>query len=219
VAPLRAVPEELHNVESPVESSSGVRVDSPVETAILPDRSTRRRRRRHRGARQAVEWVLLVGAALTIALLIKIFLFQAFYIPSASMDPTLKINDRVLVNKMSYRLHDVHRGDIVVFEKPPNEASDIKDLVKRVIGLPNETVEGRNGHIYINGKLLKEPYLTSTAVTSDFAAQSVPANSVWVMGDNRPASRDSRYFGPIKTSSIVGRVFVRIWPPTRLGFL
>jgi signal peptidase I len=201
-------------VEQPTEPSPGAH----LETAMLADRATATRRRRHSGARQAVEWVLLIAAALAIAILIKTFLFQAFYIPSASMDPTLKINDRVLVNKLSYKLHDVHRGDIVVFEKPPNEASNIKDLVKRVIGLPNETVEGRDGHIYIDGKLLQEPYLHGV-VTSNFAAVSVPANSVWVMGDNRPASRDSRYFGPIRTSSIVGRVFVRIWPPKRLGFL
>ena len=163
--------------------------------------------------------MLLVATALSIALLIKTFLFQAFYIPSASMDPTLKVNDRVLVNKLSYKLHDVHRGDIVVFEKPPNEVSDIKDLVKRVIGLPNETVEGRNGHVYIDGKLLEEPYLHDDVVTSDFVEVKVPANSIWVMGDNRQNSKDSRYFGPIQESSIVGRVFVRIWPPTRLGFL
>jgi signal peptidase I len=162
---------------------------------------------------------VLVGAALLIAILIKTFLFQAFYIPSESMYPTLKTHDRVLVNKLSYKLHDVHRGDIVVFEKPPSETSDIKDLVKRVIGLPNETVEGRDGHIYINGKLLKEPYLPDGMETSTFGPQTIPSNSVWVMGDNRVASRDSRYFGPITESSIVGRVFIRIWPIKRIGFL
>jgi signal peptidase I len=125
----------------------------------------------------------------------------------------------VLVNKLSYKLHDIHRGDIVVFTKPKGEESDIKDLVKRVIALPGESVEGRDGHIYIDGKLLKEPYLPDGTETSTFGAQPVPSNSIWVMGDNRPASRDSRYFGPIPESSVVGRVFVRIWPPNRLGFL
>jgi signal peptidase I len=187
--------------------------------AILPDAATARRRRRSSGTRQLIEWVLLIGTALAIALLIKTFLFQAFYIPSESMVPTLKIHDRVLVNKLSYKLHDIHRGDIVVFTKPKGEASDIKDLVKRVIGLPGETVEGRDDHIFINGKELREPYLPDGTVTSTFAAQPIPANSIWVMGDNRPASRDSRYFGPIPESSVVGRVFIRIWPPNRLGFL
>src|SRR4029078_5790345 len=98
-----------------------------------------------------VEWGILIASALIIALLIKTFLFQAFYIPSDSMVPTLKTDDRVIVNLLSYRLHAVHRGDIVVFKSPPNVDPSVKDLVKRVIALPNETVEGRSdGHIYIN---------------------------------------------------------------------
>jgi signal peptidase I len=200
------------------ERTTGPAPETP-ETAILPDESNKRRRRRHSGTRQAIEWVVLIATALVIAIVIKTFLFQAFYIPSESMVPTLKTNDRVLVNKLSYKLHDIHRGDIVVFTKPPAETSDIKDLVKRVIGLPNETVEGRDGHIYINGKLLKEPYLPKGVTTSTFGPESIPSNSIWVMGDNRTYSRDSRYFGPILKSSVVGRVFVRIWPPTRLKFL
>ncbi len=188
-------------------------------TAILPDAATARKRRRSSGTRQLIEWVLLIGAALAIALLIKTFLFQAFYIPSESMEPTLQVHDRVLVNKLSYKLHDIHRGDIVVFTKPKGEASDIKDLVKRVIGLPGETVEGRDGHVYIDGRQLEEPYLPDGMQTSTFAAVPIPSNSIWVMGDNRPASRDSRYFGAIPESTVVGRVFVRIWPLTRLGFL
>jgi signal peptidase I len=190
-----------------------------TDTAMLPDPAHKQRRKRRSGTRQAIEWVLLIGTALAIALLIKTFLFQAFYIPSESMYPTLKTHDRVLVNKVSYKLHDIHRGDIVVFEKPKNETSDIKDLVKRVIALPNETVEGRNDKIFINGRELHEPYLSEGTITSTFEQQVVPPNAVWVMGDNRPHSRDSRYFGPIPESSVVGRVFVRIWPVSRIGFL
>jgi signal peptidase I len=190
------------------------------DSTLVTERASRRKRRRHHsGARQAIEWVILIGAALAIALLIKTFLFQAFYIPSASMVPTLKEHDRVLVNKLSYKVHDVHRGDIVVFTKPKSEQSDIHDLVKRVIGLPGETVEGRDGHIYIDGKLLKEPYLKQAAVGAPFSAQTLGDDEVWVMGDNRAESRDSRYFGPIKEKTIVGRVFVRIWPLSRIGFL
>src|SRR3954451_1066631 len=107
-----------------------------------------------------VEWAILIVCALTIALLIKSFLFQAFYIPSDSMVPTLKTHDRVIVNKLSYKLHPVHRGDIVVFKSPANVDPSVKDLVKRVIALPGETVEGRpDGHIYIDGKVLNEKYL------------------------------------------------------------
>src|SRR4051794_22211093 len=184
-----------------------------------PDRATRLRLRRQRGRRQAIEWVVLLVVALLIAFVVKTFLFQAFYIPSESMVPTLKVHDRVLVNKLSYRMHSVHRGDIVVFTKPKRELSNIKDLVKRVVALPGEKVEGRAGHVYVNGKRLEEPYLPRGTPTRTFAAQSVPANAVWVMGDNRPHSEDSIVFGPIPESSIVGRVFVRIWPPNRIGFL
>jgi signal peptidase I len=183
-----------------------------------PTRAMRLAERRKRGARQVIEWVVLIAVALVVALIVKTFLFQAFYIPSDSMVPTLKVHDRVLVNKLSYKMHSVHRGDIVVFTKPPKETNDIKDLVKRVIGLPGETVEAHGGHIYIDGRQLSEPYLPSTVVQRAFLPVKIPPHDVWVMGDNRDQSEDSRVFGPIKESSIVGRVFVRIWPPNRLHF-
>ena len=171
----------------------------------------------------AVEWALLIASALIIALLIKTFLFQAFYIPSDSMVPTLKTNDRVIVNRLSYHLHAVHRGDIVVFKSPPNVDPSIKDLVKRVIALPGETVEGRtDGHIYIDGKILKESYLPKgESPGPGFASIKVPADSYWVMGDNRANSRDSRFFPShfIRKKDIVGRVFLRIWPLNRLAIL
>jgi len=170
-------------------------------------------------ARVAFEWVGLVILALIIALLIKTFLFQAFFIPSESMVPTLKVHDRVLVNKLSYKLHPVHRGDIVVFKAPPDSDPGIDDLVKRVVGLPGETVSGKNNHVYINGEQLPEPYLPKGTQISDFAAVKIPADSYWVMGDNRANSKDSRVFGVITKNKIVGRVFFRIWPFTRLGFM
>lgn len=188
------------------------------EPAPELDRAARLRVRRTRTRKQAIEWILLIGGALLLALLIKTFLVQAFYIPSDSMYPTLKTNDRVLVNKLSYKLHDVHRRDIVVFTKPENEVSDIKDLVKRVIGLPNETIEAHDNHIYVDGRRLSEKYLPRGTVTSDFEPVKIPDGRIWVMGDNRTRSEDSRVFGPIRESSIVGRVFVRIWPPNRLRF-
>jgi signal peptidase I len=206
-------------VDDPIGEGQEGPDDEPAPPEPTVEGSSPRATKRHSTARQAIEWIAFVAVALIIALLIKTFLFQAFYIPSESMVPTLKIHDRVLVNKLSYKMHSVHRGDIVVFTKPPREASDIKDLVKRVIGLPGETVEGRNGHVYINGKLLEEPYLPAGTVTETFAATPIPSNSVWVMGDNRQNSADSHVFGPIRESSIVGRVFVRIWPLSRLGFL
>jgi signal peptidase I len=165
--------------------------------------------------RNALEWVGIIVLALIAAFLIKTFLLQAFYIPSESMDPTLKIGDRVLVNKLSYKAHQIRRGDIVVFERPPAEQGGdpaIKDLIKRVIALPGERVEGHDGHIFINGKQLNEPYLPTGVTTTDFSSQTVPAKTYWVMGDNRPRSKDSRYFGPIGEDLIVGRAFIRVWP-------
>ena len=116
-----------------------------------------------------------MAAALLAALLIKTFLLQAFYIPSDSMNPTLVQRDRVLVNKLSYHFHDVHRGDIVVFKRPPEETDPkIKDLIKRVIGLPGDTIESRDGHMYVNGKLLKESYLDKGVLTDGVVLQTVP---------------------------------------------
>jgi signal peptidase I len=170
------------------------------------------------GLRNAVEWVVIAVGALLVAFVIKTFLLQAFYIPSLSMAPTLKINDRVLVNKMSYRLHDIHRGDVVVFESVPGDGAT-KDLIKRVIGLPGETVESQDGHILINGRVLKEPYLGPSVVTGALEKITIPPGHYWVMGDNRPNSRDSRFFGAIPKSLIIGRAFVRVWPVNAFSLL
>jgi signal peptidase I len=204
------------------------------------------KRPRSRTRRLFIEWTILIIAALTIAFLIKTFLFQAFYIPSGSMEPTLQVSDRVLVNKLSYQLHDVHRGDIVVFEAPPTASEAYKDFVKRVIGLAGETVTfPGDGEVYINGRRLKEPYLPEGVVTcmrTSLCPQSgadeeqdlpphcgappggedgcvVPKGHLLVLGDNRTNSQDGRVFGTIDEDTIVGRVFIRIWPIGDLGFL
>lgn len=181
-----------------------------------------------RGAALA-EWVLVIVGAVVLAVVVKVFLLQAFYIPSLSMYPTLHEGDRVLVNKLSYRLHDVNRGDIVVFERPASEtSSNIPDLIKRVVGLPGESIVIDGGSVYVDNRKLDESYLPAGTVTSAQSAPYkctvqapcvVPQGSVWVMGDNRPDSKDSRYFGPIPESTIVGRAFVRVWPFGRFGLL
>jgi signal peptidase I len=171
------------------------------------------------GLRNVLEWVVIAGGALLVAFVIKTFLLQAFYIPSLSMAPTLTVNDRVLVNKLSYDLHDINRGDVVVFESPPNEGSQTKDLIKRVIGLPGETVEAHDGRIYVNGQELEEPYLGPDVSTQPFEKVTIPPDHYWVMGDNRPNSRDSRFYGAIPESLVIGRAFVRVWPVTAIGLL
>src|SRR5829696_7480837 len=124
--------------------------------------------RRDGGVRNIVEWVVIIGGAFLVAFVVKTFLIQAFFIPSGSMFPTLHEDDRVLVNKLSYDLHDVHRGDLVVFERPEGEAAgQIKDLIKRVVGLPGERIEARDGDVYIDGDRLEEPYLVDDTETTN----------------------------------------------------
>ncbi|MGH9000901.1 MAG: signal peptidase I [Acidimicrobiia bacterium] len=163
---------------------------------------------------------MLIVISLAVALVVRAFLIQAFYIPSGSMLPTLHRNDRILVNKLAYRLGDVDRGDVIVFHAPPGAATnDVKDLVKRVVGLPGETIEGRDGTIYINGRPLEEPYLASDVRSREFGPDTVPEDHYYVLGDNRQDSRDSTFFKAIDEGSIVGRAFVRIWPIDNLGLL
>jgi signal peptidase I len=188
-------------------------------------RGRRKAKKKKDGVRSAVEWAAVIVGALVVALVVKTFLFQAFYIPSGSMEPTLKKGDRVLVNKLSYDLHDVHRGDIIVFRLPKDKvgADGIRDLIKRVVGLPGEVIESRDGLVYINGKRLKEPYLPPGVLTDDppIEKQRVPKGTVFVMGDNRDNSADSRFAnrGPIPIDTIVGRAFVEVWPPSDVGGL
>jgi len=170
--------------------------------------------------RQALEWGAVIVGALIAALVIKTFLFQAFYIPSGSMEETLQIGDRVLVNKLSYQFGDIDRGDIVVFHKPESAGeSDVDDFIKRVVGLPGETLRAIDGVVYIDGRPLAEPYLAEGIVTNQLTEITVPEGHVFVMGDNRTLSRDSRFFGPIPMDSIVGEAFVRLWPPGAFGGL
>ncbi len=190
-----------------------------------------------RALRSWLEWGAVIVGALVVAFLIRAVAFQAFYIPSESMEHTLEVNDRILVNKLSYRLHDVNRGDIIVFEKPPGETSRINDLIKRVIALPGETIEQQGRDLYIDRgdgpQKLTEGYVNDPADTgpsltwvqgctnpsSEANRCTIPAGHIWVMGDNRGHSHDSRMFGPIDEDLIVGRAFVKVWPLNKLGFL
>ena len=171
-------------------------------------------------ARKVTEWMLTVVGALQVAVLVQAFVIQAFYIPSLSMYPTLDKGDRVLVDKVSYRLYAINRGDVVVFERPPGVPdTSIKDLIKRVVGLPGDTVEGRDGGVYVNGRLLEESYLPPGTITIAFPARKVPKGEIFVMGDNRSNSSDSRVFGPIDEDLVVGRAFIRAWPPQDIDLL
>ena len=174
----------------PVAATSALE-DAPVlpEPPLTAVKPKPQHRRRTGPLRNAVEWILIIGVALLVAVVIKQFLVQAFYIPSESMKSSLNVGDRVLVNKLSYHMHDVHRGDIVVFKRPPAESGEpaIKDLIKRVIGLPGDTIEERDGVVYINDHQLNEPYLAKGMVTTTNSSAvaiygvklNVAALSIW----------------------------------------
>lgn len=186
------------------------------------------------------ELPVLLLVAFLIAFGVKSLVAQAFFIPSESMVPSLEVGDRVLVSRLSYRLHEPRRGDIVVFTSPFENGKDdralperilhgilesvglrqpsTEDFIKRVVALPGEIVEGRDGRILVNGRGLEEPYVAE-ARSQDFAPQRVPKEKLWVMGDNRNRSSDSVVFGPIDEDKVVGRAILRIWPVPRLGFL
>jgi signal peptidase I len=196
------------------------------------------------------ELPFLIVVALALALLVKTFLVQAFYIPSESMEPTLHgcdgcRGDRVLVNRLVYRFRHPRRGEVIVFVQHSNRPErsvvgkvanffveglgvarpDNPDFIKRIIGLPGETLELKEGVVNItrvDGRKLRltEPYVSSEKETRSFAPVKVPADEYFVMGDNRTHSADSRYgLGTIRRSDIVGKAFVKIWPPGRLGRL
>ena len=170
-----------------------------------------------KGLRNAVEWVAIVVGALAVALLVKTFLIQAFFIPSGSMLPTLHEGDRVLVNKLD---DEPARGELVVFERPPGQPDDgIKDLIKRVVGLEGETIEARDGVVHVDGRPLEESYLPDGVTTTNLERQTIPAGHMFVMGDNRGDSADSRVFGPVDVDLVVGKAFVRVWPVPDIGLL
>jgi len=207
-----------------------------------------------RGKKQLPFWLefpLLIGVALLVAILIKTFLFQAFYIPSSSMEDTLEINDRVLVNKLAYQVGDMAQGDVIVFDDPrggfeqPEEsvvdsalrnvfesiglAAPRSEFIKRIIGLPGDRITIADGVVSVNGVVLDEASYLKPGSTTEPAAREiqgcmndpsttacvVPDGHLFVMGDNRNSSQDSRVFGPIPAEDVVGKAFVIIWPPGR----
>lgn len=174
---------------------------------------------------RAARWMVLLAITLAAVFGLRGFVIASYYIPSASMETTLHgcpgcQPDMVLVDKLSYRFSAVGRKDVVVFNRPPLAPPEDKQLIKRVIGLPGDTVSGHDGHVYINGTVLNEPYVNPACHgTADFAPVTVPAGRYFMMGDNRCDSFDSRMFGTIARSALVGRAFAVMWPVKHLRWL
>ena len=185
------------------------------------------------------ELPVLFIVALAVAIVLKTLVVQAFFIPSSSMEPTLEPGDRVLVQKVVY---GPDRGDVIVFSDPKGrpgpdrgivggfvhwlsstlgiERPEHEDFIKRVIGLPGETVELRDGRLYVDGVRMHEPYLKGAVDTRDYGPVRVPEGALFVLGDNRLNSNDSRFgLGFVPVDKVVGRAFAIVWPPSRVGWI
>jgi signal peptidase I len=194
---------------------------SPADTEPTgpgPDRASPRGRRRW--IRTIAETVAIIVVAVLLAGVVRTFGIQTFWIPTTSMVPTLAVNDRVLVQKAFFDWQDVREGDIVVFTHPPLDycggPQEGGDLVKRVIALPGQTIYSSGNNIYVNGQLLPQPFLPSNdplgrPIASEQHPYRVPAGEFYMLGDNRAISCDSRYWGPVKGSAIVGKVVLVVW--------
>ncbi len=175
-------------------------------------------RRSSRGTGGFLEFVIILAVAFALVFgFVRPFVLEAFYIPSESMVPTLLVGDRVFVNKFIYRFAEPERGDIVVFESVNGGE---EDLIKRIVALPGDEIEVGNGVLLMNGEEQREPYLNGEMSFADsYGPTEVPEGHVFVMGDNRANSADSRVFGPLPIENIEGEAFMRFWPPLRIGSL
>jgi signal peptidase I len=160
----------------------------------------------------------VIVPAVVLFIIIHTFFLESRFVPSPSMVPTIEVQDRFLSNKTAYWFEKLpRRYDIIIF-KPPAELHVKEDFVKRVIGLPGETIRVHNGVVYINDKPLQEPYITpDRAPVAEFASFIIPEGNVFVMGDNRNNSQDSRYWGPLPLGNIKGKAWWRFWPLNRIG--
>jgi signal peptidase I len=198
---------------TPLESS-GVLTSEPPEPTPAPTRKKPRRR-------ALIEWSAIIVVAVLVSFLLRTFAFQTFFIPSGSMEPTLQVGDRIIVNKLAVSLGTINIGDIVVFKAPPAEncGEPVTDLVKRVIGIPGDTLTSKGNTIYVNAQPLRESWPHTEPLGQAITKITLKANQYFMMGDNHSNSCDSRMWGPVPRSDIIGKAFLRIWPLSRIGFL
>lgn len=163
-----------------------------------------------------LEWIIVVVFAVAFTLVFRTYVAEGRFVPTDSMHPTLQEGDRLIIEKVTFKMSGIQRGDIVVFT-PPERSDKKEDMVKRVIGLPGETLSIKSGTVYINGSALNEPYQPEKP-RADFGPYKVPEGSYFVMGDNRNKSYDSRYWGPVYLSSVIGKTMVLYYPFDRIHY-
>jgi signal peptidase I len=235
---LRPVPEPFRRPEAALEVEVPTRPSRNPIDVLFPSLP--------HGWRIALDWLATIVGAVAIVLAIKAWIVNPYRIPTSSMEPTLHCarpmegceaghSDRVLANRLIYHFRDPHRGEIVVFDTPPlakRSCGASGTFVKRVIGLPGEKWEERDGDIYINGRRLNEPYVKATRrdVQTHFlrdlpsgngsrlGVDRIPKGMYLMMGDNRASSCDSRVWGLVPRGNLIGKVFATYWPPTRFSF-
>ncbi|HET6456045.1 MAG TPA: signal peptidase I [Armatimonadota bacterium] len=174
--------------------------------------------RQAKSALETVDSALI--AVVLVFLVIRPFLVQTFFIPSGSMLPTLELGDRLLVSKIDYRFGHPKRGDIIVFKAPPEASPKPADFIKRLVGLPGDVLEVKDGALYRNGKRLNEPYLNDEEIdTYIMDPIKVPKGTYYVMGDNRNYSHDSHAWGALDQNRVIGKAMFRFWPPMRIGLM
>jgi signal peptidase I len=224
--PIDSAPPAQEDVSEPRPFADPPTLDDAAAPPIPPPPSRRQ-------INPVLELALILLAALGLWWVANGWIVKPYRIPSASMEPTLRNGDRVLVARFVYHFHDPRRGDIIVFHPPGVGDEAIRNakteasvyFIKRIVGLPGETVEGRDHHLFICSAprvgchVLHEPYLTQAAVSTPFAPVTVPAGQYFMMGDNRVVSDDSRTWGTLPRSYIIGEAFATYWPPDRLRTL
>jgi signal peptidase I len=206
------------NLIAPPTGGSPHAPTSSLTPALPPQDASASQANSHHLLRNEIRvWTRDLLIAIGLALVIIVFLYQPVKVEGTSMAPLLSDQERIFINKFVYRFEDIHRGDVVVFWYPLDRS---KSFIKRVIGLPGETVDIRHGLLYVNGELIPEPYVPPqyTDVT-DFGPVKVPKDSYFVMGDHRISSNDSRVFGPVSSQFIYGRAVFAYWPVDHFGSL
>jgi signal peptidase I len=237
------VTDERASEPPPVEAPTTVEAPTDVETPTTP-RTDPSETESRRAAWHELPVMLLI--ALVIAVVIKSFLIQAFFIPSPSMEPLLQHGDRILVCRVCLHVSDIHRGDVLVFSDPnPQPGAERglvggfvhwlgegvgvaqpqdEDFIKRVAALPGQTWEIRAGQLYVDGAAVDEPYLKLPTDTASYGPETVPDGMLFMLGDNRLESGDSRFqppqgLGYVPIDKVIGKAFVKIWPPSRAGWI